>query len=823
MSTVYELADFDSHVPFKCTVRHIGHISAHMHDFLEIIFVLSGTCTILIEDQLYQLTEGDLILIESPVRHELNASDCVYASFQLDQNTLENNFPIPMHPKFECNSLEAGHENEFEQLRRILAQIIKNNADQQTGYELRNWIYVYQLMEILYMHFQVDTSTASRKKQHRYASRVAEITKIIKTHYREDLPLSRIADMVHLSAPYLSRFFQEQFGMNYLTYLTQFRLNNAVRDLTNTEDNIEEISSNNGFPNSHAFAQAFRKEYGMRPSSYRRNQKSQKIPRPYYTLEQHDYMASLKKYLHPADTSVVKTLPAFSSFGNFSSQNTGRQLRHTWRNVISVGKASDLLLSDIQNILRRVQKEIHYRYIYFNGILSDDLHVCFTNNEGGVVYNFSYIDKILDFLMEIGLKPFLQFTYMPEALAKNPDHVLLGHLVSEPDDLHSWCNLIRAFMEHILSRYHLAEILQWKFSVWYQPNTPARLFGFSKISDFYRFYQDTYNTVKSFDSAICFGTPAFYYLDTPEQDQWYLDYFQWCRTHDCMPDFINFVYYDTVLADRRNHSKSTFGFINSMTLNDSSNGVHSFILHVRRQLREWDCKDLPIYVCEWNNTPSQQDLLNDTCYKSCYITKTILDNYDLPESLSYWALSDLMSEAPIPGNMLFGGLGLFTVNNLPKAGYYALCLLRQLGDQFLAKGEGWFATRTQTDIRIIACHYRHYSKLYAMGERFEMTEAERYAMFEPAQQKNLSLTIRDMDAPKYLVREYTVNRNCGSLFDMWVKMGSIDPKSKYEQNLLEAKSTPDVHRYYAEPSDCTLTLNLQMEILEVRLLIISAE
>src|SRR5699024_6209893 len=139
--------------------------------------------------------------------------------------------------------------------------------------------------------------------------------------------------------------------------------------------------------------------------------------------------------------------------------------------------------------------------------------------------------------------------------------------------------------------------------------------------------------------------------------------------------------------------------------------------HIRQQLDTWKCKGTPIYVSEWNNTPSQQDLLNDTCYKSCYITKTILDNYDLLESLSYWSLSDLMSEAPLPERMLFGGVGLFTVNGLPKASYYALYMLRQLGDQFLAKGDNWYATRTPEDIRIIVYHYRHYSKLYTMGER----------------------------------------------------------------------------------------------------------
>ncbi len=819
MPQLYELSDFNENVPFKCTVHHIGHIRPHMHDFFEIIFILSGSCSMLILDQLYQLAESDIITVDSRVIHELRASDCVYVSVQMDQTTLENTFPVPIHPEFRCSSQIPGHEKQFDQMRKLIAQMVKNNADQQSGYEIRNWIYVYQLMDILYTHFRVEKSMVLYQKNHRYAARMAEITQIIKEHYREDLPLSRVAEMVHLSSPYFSKFFQEQFGMNYLTYLTQFRMNNAIHELINTNKNIEEISADNGFPNSHAFTQAFKKEYGMRPSVYRRSQKSQPTRELFPAPKQHDYMAGLKKYLSftPAEQPAI---PSMFGHGICSAANGKKKLRHTWRNVISVGKASDLLLYDIQMLLRRVQKEIGYSHIFFNGILSDDLHLYNRDADGKPVYNFVYVDKIFDFLLEIGLKPFLQFTYMPAALAKKPDHLLFGHLVSEPQDLPGWRGLIRSFMEHIISRYHMSEILQWKFSVWHQPDTPARLYGFEKLNDFYDFYQCTYDIVKGFHSRICFGSPSFFFLDDPKQLQWHTDFLEWCKSNGCVPDFLNYIYYDTRLAGGGNKSQSTFGFTDSMVLNEHTDGVKNFIRSVRRLTEHEKLNGLPVYVCEWNNTPSQQDLLNDTCYKSCYITKTILENYDMLESLSYWSLTDFMSEAPLPSDMLFGGLGLFTVNNLPKASYYALLFLRQLGDTFLAKGDGWFATRTEQDIRIIAWHYRHYSRLYAMGERFEMTAENRYAMFEPSQIFDLKIELQNAADKTYSVREYQLNRNSGSLFDAWKDMGCIDPENKEELDFLKSKSVPALRKYRLSPKDDTLTLDLHMELLEVRLIIL---
>lgn len=85
---------------------------------------------------------------------------------------------------------------------------------------------------------------------------------------------------------------------------------------------------------------------------------------------------------------------------------------------------------------------------------------------------------------------------------------------------------------------------------------------------------------------------------------------------------------------------------------------------------------LPIYISEWNNTPSHQDYLNDTCYKSCYIAKNILENYDRLDGLAYWTLTDLMTEHSQTSNLFFGGLGLFTTNGIPKASYNSLLLLK---------------------------------------------------------------------------------------------------------------------------------------------------
>lgn len=817
MSVTYEISKFETNMPIRCYIHHIGNVPKHSHEMFEILFILSGECSLIMDDHLYQLVADDIFIIEDFLPHELRANDCVYATIQLDRTRLESTFPNPIHPSFECNSQIPGKEDAFDALRHKIAEIIKNNADKPNGYEIKNWIYVYELMDILFTNFRVERSAALEKKTHRYAERVHEISKIIKDHYTEDLTLSALADMMHLSVPYLSKFFMEHFGVNYLTYLTQLRIKSAEYELLNTEKNIETIAADCGFPNANAFTAAFKREYNALPSTYRRNMKAQTVVTD--RIEYRDYMSSLKKYLS-VQANTQTFIPTYHENVAFSVMGSDFPLKHSWRNIVSVGQASDLLLADVQTMLKKAHQMLSYEYIFFNGILSDNLYLYQENIRGEVTYNFAFVDRILDFLESIKLKPMISLSYMPRDLAQNPSHYLFNHLVSEPKDLNLWCDLIKNLMSHLVDRYGINEVKTWRFSVWHQPNTPTRLFGFSKITDFYEFYKQTRGIVKAYSPEISFGLPCMYYQDEASDEELIIGMLTWCKEQDCVPDYFNYTFYDAVLDHARNKTKDSFGFVDSMILNPKPDGLKQAIAHMTRIRRTCKLESLPIYVSEWNNTPSQQDYLNDTCYKSCYIAKNILENYDKLDGLSYWSLTDLMAEHALPNELFFGGLGLFTVNGIPKASFYAMTLIRQLGNTFLSRGDNWFATKTDRDIRIITYHYRHYSELYTVGERFDMTQKDRYTMFESSNDLKLSIAIKDLPDKMYRIKEYILNRDYGSSFDTWSRSGSLEFDSEEDYEYLEQTSKPKLHSYYATSVDGALNIDVTMKILEVRLIII---
>lgn len=820
MKQRYEILEFSTHMPVHCSVQQLVHLDAHLHDFFELILMLEGQCRILLNGQLITMNESDIIAVNSHTMHELNSTGCTLLSVQFEQSLFERTLPHPIHPKFDCNSALQGDNASFASLRKLMAQLVKNNADKQTGYELRNWSLVYEIMDVMFNNFRMEDSAAQEMKAHRYADRIARITAIIAANYTENFTLSMLADEVHLSVPYLSKFFDQQFGMTFLSYLTQIRLTHAVDLLLHSEKSIEQVSAESGFPNSHAFVQVFKKEFDLLPSAYRRKNRiapvsASDVP----ALEQHSYMAGLRKYLETAAAPSRQT-QVISKYISCESGVVSRRLDHAWKNLMNVGSAKDLLTEPVRQMVRQMQQQIGFRYIRMTGVFSDELRVYSETKEGKAVYSFAHVDKVFDFIREVGLKPLIQLSFMPRQLAKDPNRYLFNELVSEPKSIDRWSELVEVFTRHLISRYGREEVKTWLFCPWHQPDT-AGMYGFREPQNFRKFYLASCNAVKKCDSGIPFGLPPTFYILQKDYRNGYLDFLAWCESQDCPPDFLCFNYYDTIQSAVKSSGQDAFGFVGSMTLRDAPDGLNVFIAQVKRENRSR--KRLPIYLAEWNTSPSQQDLLNDTCFKSCYLAKNLLENYDALDGFGYWSLTDWMGEAPLPRELFFGGLGLFTASGIPKAAYYALTLLTKLGSDLLSQGDGWFLTQREGCYQAILYNYRHFSQLYAAGEKFDMTFHDRYTPFAPDQPMDVHIKINHAPAKSYIIRETIVNRKYGSAFDEWLRMGGLEPESDEEEECIRAHSKPHISKYRAEAKKHTLEIDALLEMLEVRLIEIMPE
>lgn len=822
MERSYEVIAFGEAIPIRCFVNRIGRAEQHWHDSLEVLMILSGEAHIVMQGQTFMLKESDVVTINSRQLHETSSEECVLITLQIDTTKLASGISLP---RIECCSAGQTESPRYDEIRRVIAQLIQVSAEGGQGQLSLGWALLYQLVHHLSSEFASQDELEFTGQKH--MERVSSLAAIVGEKYNTNLTLSAVAEQVHLSAPYLSRYFEKYFGVTFLTYLTQVRLTHAVSLLLTTDETIDAIAENSGFANTHAFVQAFKRTYNTLPSVYRRNNSRSKplktaIPSRYLELEHSNYMSTLRKYLEtPVHQDARST--TVSRYVVFSAQEEGKLLRHTWKTFVCVARASELLMEDIRVLLREVQQSIGYQYIKFHGLLSDDMRVCQLDKDGNIVYSFVMIDKAFDFLLTIGLKPLVQLSFMPELLAKDPLRRVFNFCVSEPKDLNQWTQLVKALTLHLIERYGIQEVESWPFCVWNEPDTSFELmFAFQNNEDFYTFYLETYKTVKACAPSIQFGSPSTYYIVQNNYENWLNRFLPWAREHHCMPDFLNVHFYATNYRPE-DEGTSEGDFLGPLSLSTDDGAFHRFVEHVRSLGTSEYANEVPIYLTEWNFTPSKRDLLGDTCFRSCYIVKNILENYDRLDSFGFWFLSDFMQELSIPQESFHGGLGLVTADGIKKAGYYAFQLLAQLKGDLISRGDGWFATRDGDCIHILFYDYKHFSQLYAQGELFDMTFTSRYTSFLPEQEMDIKLVISDMSPGSYLVEETIINRRYGSAFDEWVNMGGLLLQTQREREALAARSTPFTRKYLLDSENGEFELNILLELLEVRLVSIKAK
>src|SRR3984885_15007254 len=117
---------------------------------------------------------------------------------------------------------------------------------------------------------------------------------------------------------------------------------------------------------------------------------------------------------------------------------------------------------------------------------------------GKPIYNFSYVDQIYDGLLENGIRPFVELSFMPRKLAAQPIEQSFWYhrVVAPPKDWSRWAELITQFTRHLVARYGIDEVSRWYFEVWNEPNLDFWA-GDPKEATYYQLYDTAAKALKS--------------------------------------------------------------------------------------------------------------------------------------------------------------------------------------------------------------------------------------------------------------------------------------------------------------------------------------
>ncbi|QYR21082.1 response regulator [Paenibacillus sp. sptzw28] len=101
------------------------------------------------------------------------------------------------------------------------------------------------------------------------ADTLQRIKQYIAEHFQKDITLEMISKEVKLSPFYISKLFKEQFGVNYIDFLTECRIEKAKSLMNRPDVPLKEIAFEAGYNDPNYFSKVFKKMCGVSPTEYR--------------------------------------------------------------------------------------------------------------------------------------------------------------------------------------------------------------------------------------------------------------------------------------------------------------------------------------------------------------------------------------------------------------------------------------------------------------------------------------------------------------------------------------------------------------------------
>src|SRR5918999_1133751 len=339
-------------------------------------------------------------------------------------------------------------------------------------------------------------------------------------------------------------------------------------------------------------------------------------------------------------------------------------LKHFWEHTVGSDHAPVALRADWQAQLRRCHDELGFRYVRFHGLLSDDVGTLIRHEEK-FLYSFFNADQIFDFLLTIGMKPFVELSFMPEALASGGATVFNYEAnVTPPRDYKQWATLISKLVSHWVERYGAREVREWFFEVWNEPNLNEFWTGTQR--DYFKLYRYTAEAVEQVDARLRVGGPA------TAANEWVEEFLDFCERNSLPADFVSTHHYPT----------DAFGKETDDTETQLARSRRS-VLREQAQDTFRRARGKPVYYTEWNTSSNPRDPLHDEPYAAAFVAKTVMEMNGLVEGYSFWTFSDIFEENYFPSIPFHGGFGLLSLHGIAKPSYRAFQVLHRLGENSL--------------------------------------------------------------------------------------------------------------------------------------------
>jgi xylan 1,4-beta-xylosidase len=481
-----------------------------------------------------------------------------------------------------------------------------------------------------------------------------------------------------------------------------------------------------------------------------------------------------------------------------------------YEKVVASDHANTLLCTswgrNIQNALRRAHAQAGFQYVRFHGVLDDDVGLYSEDATGTPAYHWARFDAVYDAIAAAGMRPIVEISFMPRALASDPTQVLTslnynGRFpnISPPKDWTKWQDLMAAIVTHFEQRYGVDEVRAWYFEVW---NEPSWMYAMGDTNYLF-LYRKTVAGLTQADPQVRVGGPAESSgASVTEAPTLMVS----APYYKAKLDFISYHRYsddESVVSD----PATMLAFHRNMASLAATNGFTGELLNDE-------------FGPSW-----KPDVSRDNETSASFISKTIhllgTDTVAAPPSAyGYWTISDLYEEVYHGDGLAFneGNFGLLLKGDpkipesfdVPKPSFNAFRLLHRMGDTQLAvtggtTGDGVNAAAT----------------ISADGSAIQVLVYNHVAggSADPTQASAVTLSVANIPfAPGAVrVRQYVIDHTHANAYTAWVAMSKPQTPTEPQWSALRDAAEPCYYETSATVSGTTWTSTFPLNVYGVSL------
>lgn len=228
------------------------------------------------------------------------------------------------------------------------------------------------------------------------------------------------------------------------------------------------------------------------------------------------------------------------------------ELRPIW-NYFGYDEALTTLTPEGKHLLRELNElsdtepiriRVHHLHTSGDGTLAlkwSSTNVYTEDASGKPVYDWTRIDAIMDELTRPGIEPFVQASFMPQALSAQPEpytpsltkrglpgnDILSGGAYYPPKDYVKWGTFIETWVRHCVERYGRKAVSSWLWELWNEPESP---YFKGTVEDYCRLYDHFSAAVKKVVPEARVGAPHTTDPKWKKGDEFMATFLEHCRS-----------------------------------------------------------------------------------------------------------------------------------------------------------------------------------------------------------------------------------------------------------------------------------------------------